>query len=140
MVTLASAIDESYVLDISSGLSDPGANVQLWKRNGTPAQKFFLSDVVSGGYRFILPVNGANSLDVANGDISSGVNVWQWSINGSDAQKWYLSYFGDGEYGITSALSRMWLDVSGGVAADGSNVQVWERNGSMAQRFKIVRE
>lgn len=139
-VSIVSALDESYVLDVSNGSWEPGSNVQLWRRNGTSAQRFYLSDVVSGGYRFILPINGANSLDVANGDISSGANVWQWSINGSDAQKWYLSYFGDGEYGITSALSRMWLDVSGGVAADGSNVQVWERNGSMAQRFKIVRE
>lgn len=139
VVSLVSAIDESYALDISAGLSDSGTNVQLWKRNGTSAQKFFLSDVVSGGYRFILPVNGANSLDVANGDMSSGANVWQWGINGSNAQKWYFSYFGDGEYGITSALSRMWLDVSAGVAADGSNIQVWERNGSLAQRFKILK-
>lgn len=139
-VSIASALDESYVLDVSNGSQEPGSNVQLWRRNGTSAQRFYLSDVVSGGYRLILSANGVNALDVANADMSSGANVWQWGINGSDAQKWYLSYFGDGSYGITSALSRMWLDVSGGIAADGSNVQVWERNGTLAQRFKILKE
>lgn len=135
--TIVSALDSSYALDIEAGSTASGANVQLYKRNGTAAQSFYVTNSLTGGARYIIPVGARNALDVQNGATYAGANVWQYSLNASAAQRWYLEYTGSSQYRIRSALSGLCLDVSAGRAANGSNIQVWDSNNTAAQRFVL---
>ena len=136
-VSLQSSIDAAYCLDVSGASSASGANVQLYGSNGTSAQKFYMSEALSDGSRFILPLTGPNALDVSNGSHESGANVQQWEVNGTAAQRWFVSNAGSGFSTIRNVASGNALDVSNGIARNSQNVQVWGFNNTAAQRFIV---
>lgn len=123
------------VLDVASGSTANGANVQVYAKNNSLAQKWDITRNSDGTYTILSAVSG-KALDVQGGSASSGTNVQQYTKNGSAAQKWRITYSGGG-FKITSALSsKLVLDVNGGSSANFSNVQIYTDNGSRGgQRF-----
>jgi hypothetical protein len=117
-------------LDVAGGSGTDGANVQIWSRNGTAAQRWSVSSAGSGAYS-IRNVGSGKCLDVAGASSQAGTNVWQFAPNGSRAQVWQLVMGTDG-LRVQSALGTT-LDVSGGASEDGTNVQAWTANGTEAQ-------
>ena len=85
--TIHSAIDSSFVLDVSGGSNYPGANVQLWSGNDTAAQTWYVSRNEDGSYSIESLCSGL-FLDVQWARLDSGANVWQYSATGTPAQKW----------------------------------------------------
>lgn len=129
----------AYGLDIDSAAMHSGANVQLWKRNGTQAQLFNVTHD-SKGYVTFTNVKSGKALEVSKSIVNSGQNVWQNAKNGSAAQKWIVQKNGSG-YIITSALdSNYVLDLSSGAVYVGNNIQLWKSNGSIAQKWSFEKQ
>ena len=133
---VSSALDNNMVLDISGGSKKNGANLQLWKRNSTDAQKF---NIKYAGERCFSVVSKCSNkaVDVCGGRKEIGTNVWQYEVNRTDAQKWYIVSCGNGYYEIISKCNGLTLDVEGGKTKMGTNIRCWESNGTNAQRFKL---
>lgn len=123
-------------LDVSGASRADGANVQVWTRNDTGAQKWRLS--ASGSGWQLLNCRSKKALDVDNAGSADGTNVQQWSSYGNAAQTWSVEYAGGGAYKLVNAGAGKPLDVAGAGGWDGANVAVWSDNGTLAQRFRLV--
>lgn len=136
---IANAGSATAVLDISGCSSENGANAQLWKRNGSGAQRFRLTyDSTLGAYEIVRCGTGL-ALDVKSADFSSGANVQQYSRNGTAAQRWLIEAREDGTYTIASAGNpSLALDAKWGSTSDGTNVRIFTANGTSAQGWKLV--
>ena len=136
---IANAGSATAVLDISGCSSENGANAQLWKRNGSGAQRFRLTyDSGLGAYEIVCCGTGL-ALDVKSADFSSGANVQQYSRNGTAAQGWLIEAREDGTYTIASAGNpSLALDAKWGSTSDGTNVRIFTANGTSAQGWKLV--
>ena len=130
-----SASDSKYALDVSAAGKDNGANVQMYSRNGTPAQDWEVENLPNG-FVTLTNVNSGKCLDVANGAHSSGSNVWQYQGNGSKAQEWLPVQQEDGSFILYSALGNgLVLDIQNGVVRDSANIWIYSINYSDAQCF-----
>ena len=135
---LRSAIGSNSVIDISGGSYSYGANAQLFKKNGTGAQKWII-DMDSNGIATIKRANTNLSLDVCSGIASSGTNIWQYGFNNTRAQKWKFVKVKDG-YNIVSAMDdNLCIDVSGGNPNNCSNIQLYSCNYTNAQLWYLDR-
>ena len=137
--TIGSAGSVTAALDISGASRANGANAQLWRANGSDAQRFTVSyDESAGAYEITCAASGL-ALDVDCADFSSGANVQQYARNGSAAQRWVIARRGDGAYTIASAGDPgLVLDAKWGSTANGTNVQLYESNGSAAQGWRLI--
>ena len=136
-----SGTSEGLALDVAGGSTASGANVQVYARNGSAAQRFHVTNALGGGRVYVISVGSRCALDVNGGSRRSGTNVHSCAINGTLAQLWRLASAGDGKTSLTSALStsreQMCLDVHAGSSRSGANVQIYASNGSAAQRWRL---
>ena len=137
--TIGNAGSATAVLDIAGCSSENGANAQLWKRNGSGAQRFRLTyDSRLGAYEIVCCGTGL-ALDVKSADFSSGANVQQYSRNGTAAQRWVIEARGDGTYTMASAGDpSLALDAKWGSTSDGTNVRIFTANETSVQGWKLV--
>ena len=133
---ISSALDNTMKLDISGGSMLDKGNLQIYKSNGTPAQKFIVEKAGAGQYT-ITSYNSGKAMDVSNGSVAAKTNVQQYTKNGTPAQKWLIRNVGDGTVYITSAKSWHPLEVRDGKAASKTNVFVNTASGSTAQKFNL---
>ena len=136
--TIGNAGSGSAMLDISGCSAENGANAQLWKRNGSGAQRFRLTyDDACGAYEIVCSGTGL-ALDVKSANFASGANVQQYAKNGSAAQRWLIEARGDGTYAIASAGDPgLVLDAKWGSTSNGTNVRIFEANGTSAQGWRL---
>lgn len=134
--TISSALDKNKALDIAGASYDDKANLQIWDKNYTNAQKFKITYIAEGYYQIEACCSG-KALDVAGAENRCGANVWQYQKNDSDAQKWLIKRAGNGYFYIISKCNGLYLDVSGAETKKGTNIHVWNFNGTDAQKFKI---
>lgn len=134
--TISSSLRKNKVLDIAGASNENEANLQLWNKNNTNAQKFKITYVGEGYYEIEACCSG-KVLDVAGAENKCGANVWQYEKNNTDAQKWFIKSTDNGYYYIVSKCNGLYLDVSGAKTRRGTNIHVWDFNGSKAQKFKI---
>lgn len=138
ILTAGSSEDGKYVLDISAGSLNNGANVQIYEKNESGAQRYYFSKD-SQGYYTITVIGTGKVLDVDSGNIVQTTNVHQWANNGSDAQKWILIKNDNGSYSIINKASGLALDVANGQFVNGSNIQVYRyTKGNKSQMFWLV--
>jgi len=76
-------------LDVTSGSTAYGANIEIWQNNGGNNQKFTFTLIDSNYFR-ITAVHSGKVLDVASSSTADGGNVLQWSWNGGNNQQWKL--------------------------------------------------
>ena len=132
------AKDMNYVLDVYGGKSDNGANVQVYRNNGTNAQGWVFRKNADDTYTMINAGSG-RVLDVYGGKDVNGQNIQQYASNNTDAQKWHLIENEDGTVTLVWAKNpRRAVDVYGGVITNSRNVQLYNTNGSDAQKFVLI--
>lgn len=127
----------SRVLDIHNFEFQDGANLELYQKNITANQVFYVK-YVGNGYYMIAALHSGKVLDVANGNRSSGTNVWTYTWNSTDAQLWRFADAGNGYYYIQNKLG-CFLDNSNGSTNLANNIIVYSFNGSAAQCWKPER-
>ena len=139
---ICSAKNNSYGFDIYGGSTSSGANIQLYKRNGSKTQTFKIKND-SNGYVTIMNVKSGKALDLYGGTVKNSQNIWQYSSNGSRAQKWIIKKNSSG-YTIISALDPNYvIDLCGGTTRSGANIQLYTDNDTIAQQWqfnKVVTE
>ena len=132
---IQTSLSQSKVLDVAAASTANGANVQIYRSNGTAAQQWKVKYIGNGIY-LISNVCSGKYLDVAAASTANGANVQQYSGNGTDAQKWKASYV-RGAYSFKNVASGKYLDVAAASTANGANVQQYSGNGTDAQRFVL---
>lgn len=134
---LVSALRRSAAVDIMWGSSADGANIQLYDRNGSGAQKWKIEYDGEDSYTIKNAANG-KSLDVAAAGVWNGTNVQLYTYNESAAQKWRLVKNDDGTYLIYSVCSGRALDITHGYSYNGANIQIYQPNRTLAQKWFLV--
>ena len=136
-------VSTGKVLDIKGNKLSSGTNVQVYKSNGTTAQRFRLSStsasLSAGTYYICLASSSSKVIEVKSGSTSNSANVQLYS-NRSTAgyQKWKITKNSDGTYKITNCYSGKVLDVKSAKAVSGTNVQQYTSNSTDAQKWKIT--
>lgn len=133
---ICSAKNNSYGFDVYGGSTSSGANIQLYKRNGSKVQTFKIKND-SNGYVTIMNVKSGKALDLYGGTVKNSQNIWQYSSNGSRAQKWIIKKNSSG-YTIISALDPNYvIDLCGGTTRSGANIQLYTDNDTIAQQWQF---
>lgn len=128
-----------YVVDVSNGSKNSGANVWVFQSNNTNAQKWKVKKD-SVGYITFINIGSNKALDVYNGNAENGTNIWQFNYNDSYAQKWIAKKNTDGSLTFLSALNSNYvLDISTGTVRNQQNIQLYQNNGTNAQKFKLTK-
>ena len=75
-----------FALDVTSSNAKNGTQIQLWERNYTNAQKFYLECI--GNDRFIIhsSINQKFCIDVSGSKNENGTKIQLYEKNGSNAQ------------------------------------------------------
>ena len=134
--TISSAIDNNYVLDVASASKSNGANIQLYRKNGTNAQKFTFRYI--DGYYQIINVASGKALDIEDGNLVPSTNVQQWMASvTNENQLFSIQKNSDGSYSFISKSTGLLLDVKSGKAKNKTNVQGYAFNSTDAQKFTI---
>ena len=134
--TISSKLAPNMCLDINQCSKGDKANLQLWQKNGTDAQKFKVQYDPDGYYTMKAMCSG-KFIDVANSGKKNGTNIWQYGANGTDAQKWFIVPDGDGYYFLLPRCNDFCMDVYGAQAKNGANIHCWYIHGDDNQRFKL---
>ena len=133
--TLTSKLSSSKRIDVNGASLAAGANVQLWDKNSTVAQQFYIEST-SDGYYTVRNIGSGKYLDAYGGVARNGVNVDQWSKHSGKSEKWTFTENSDGSYTIASALnSKYVVDVTAAKTANGTNIELWEKNSGNNQKF-----
>lgn len=134
---ICSAIDDSYVLDITGASRDNCANLELWIDNGGNNQKFAIKKI-DDKYYTITNVNSEKSIDVVRALKENGTNVEQFKHNNGDNQKWIIKNVKNDLYTIISKCNNLNINVDGYNCKNGININMWEKNNQSSQLFKFV--
>ncbi len=136
-----SALSVRRVLNLTSGSTDDGTNVQLWDFNGSDAQKFRINkcnDVGSIGDDFsALIMNTVCWKAIMIGENEKCI-LAAGSSKDIAKQLWHFEYNSDGSYYIKSYFNNKYLDVSGGSDCNGTPVGVWDSNSDLSQKWFLV--
>jgi hypothetical protein len=143
---IISALGPTVALDVKGASDKSGANVQVYTRNGTDAQKFTITNDGDNGTQIACTLSG-RCLDLASNQLKNGANVRQWDDNDTHAQRWDIAPDGKNvtiggkeypTYVIKSHGTAYAMDVSGGNATPGTNVQIFSANATDAQRWVFL--
>lgn len=141
-------------LDVKSGNSDNGTNVQLWSANANPQQKWRIEKLTDTDDRYVIRtlIDTTKGLDVASNYQSAGSNVDIWNANYShmpatntssavlDCCEWIIELNDDGTVcfvSYASGSSKMYLDAYGGGMTNGTNVIQSPYNGNPSMRWVL---
>lgn len=136
--TITAALNANFVLDVHGGSSANGANVQIYRDNASPAQRWKVTEDETG-YLTLTNEASGKVLDVHTANNHPGANVDQWASNGTRAQKW-IAINENGHITLRSALAGdqpLALDVWAGHMGSGVNVQSYAANGTAAQQWNF---
>ena len=125
-------------LDVVGASSNDGANVQLWERSDSCAQRWKIVQTLDNYYSLISSCSDNEMLDMYGASTNNGTNIQLWHNNLGDAQKWSIipaSVVADGVYTIESKIDdKKNLDVYGASSENGANVQLW----AGSQKWRIT--
>lgn len=123
-------------LDAAGAGATSGTNAQIYEKNNSVAQKYYVTSV-GGGYYAITNAASGLALDVNAGSTENGANVHLWESNGTDAQRWTVVIADGGGITFINKASGKALDVAAANASNGANVQSFERNYTDAQTWSL---
>lgn len=132
------SLASNKTLDVASGSLDNAANVQIYSRNGTPAQLWKICTDASTHLSTIMNVKSGKYIDVSNGQYKAGQNIWQYEKNNTDAQKWKIVKDGSGYRILSSHNNYLALDLYSANPCDGGNINLFTSNATPAQKFNII--
>ncbi|MBR3225753.1 MAG: RICIN domain-containing protein [Atopobiaceae bacterium] len=132
--TIRTSLNSDCVLDIRSGSTADGANVQIFSDNSSTAQVFYLQ--YEDGYYHITNVK-SNKRVVASGyGTKIRTNVCQQTSSAAASQDWAIKRDGTC-YRIVNRASGLALDVYNGEGRPSTNVWLYRQNSSLAQAWYI---
>ena len=73
-------------MDVQDGAAKNGTQIRVWERNGSNAQKFYLTCVGNDCYEIHSAINQNFCVDVNGGKNENNTKIQLWEKNGSKAQ------------------------------------------------------
>lgn len=134
--SIKSALNNNYVLDITSSSIENGGNLEIWTNGSTANQKFSVK-YLGNGYYTLQAIHSGKYIDVPGSAKEIGTNVAQWQYHGGNNQQWVIKDAGDGYYNIISRCNGLYLDITQSKASNGTNVGLWTKNDCLNQKFKF---
>lgn len=138
MYKLICGIDPGYVWDISQASKEDGANLQLYKDNGSNAQKFLFT-YAEDGYYTITNVNSEQAVGCFADELSDCVNLQQGSFAPAELQLWKLELRENGYYSLICKGNGLAADAASGTAQNGTNLQASGPNDTQTQEFRLLK-
>lgn len=135
---ISSALNSNMFVDVNGASKANGTNIQLWYRNPSIAQKWYIEYLNNGYYKIASLVDLNKSMDVDHAGTNNGVNASIYNYSNSINQQWIIKDAGDGYFNIISNCNGLYLDVANGVTNNGTNVLLWQYNGGKNQKFKFI--
>lgn len=132
---IASGNDGNLVLDINNWNKNDGGNLEVYTKNQTTNQIFYIQ--YSSGYYSIRGLDSGKFIHIQDGRNRTS-NVHQWSGKNHDNARWEIIYAGNGYYYLRNKGNGSYLDNSGGSTKAGNNVISYPFNGSNAQMWKFL--
>ena len=130
-------------LDMSGGGAPAnGTNVQLWTRNNSTAQQWYLTPqklIADGTYKLGNIANSNMQIEVSNSSWVDGGNVQIWTSHEGYCQQWHITAGSDGLYTIMNAYSGLVMDAAGWGTDNGTNVHQWTYGGGLNQKWLAIR-
>ncbi|SDY89082.1 Glucose/arabinose dehydrogenase, beta-propeller fold [Asanoa ishikariensis] len=112
-------------LDVRSGATADGTQIQLYTCNGTASQSWTRTGSTLRALGKCLDVSGGGSAD--------GTKIQLYTCNGTAAQNWSAG----ANSSLVNAASNKCADVSGNNSADSTVVHLWTCNGAANQRWTL---
>ena len=135
---ILSAARANFALDVFGGASYNGANISMWTKIGSDAQKFNLKYEASRDAYLITIPYAKKVLDLYGSKAANGTNVQIYTANGGCGQYWKIIKKSNGKYTIASSCNANYvLDVTGGSTKDGTNVLVYTNNNAKNQEWSF---
>ena len=135
---LETKLKNSLYMDIKDGSTANLAQAQVYEKDGTPVQNWYVSKESDGTYRF-KNLKSGKYLDVDSAIMENGRKVQIYSERSSScAQRWFITNE-NGSYKIASSCNKDYvLDVAGAGTANGTKVQLYKSNNTHAQRWNFI--
>ena len=121
------------VLDINNWSQENGGNLELYQKNNTTNQRFYLK-YLNNGYYSIMASHSGKYLHKK--DNSS--NVHQWDGYENYNAQWALEPAENGYYYLKNRASGKYLDNNGAETNLGNNVGIYDKNKTNAQKWRFV--
>lgn len=135
---LESVRSPGKVLDVEGGSRGDSAALQLYRKNYSDAQKFYIYKSNDGRFR-IRPVCSGKLLTCGsyfgNGEKISRMGIFQKRFADSDYQKWTFEESGKGRFYLICKANDM---IMGFDERGGGKIKLWKQNISKGQRFKLI--
>jgi len=126
--------DNSKCIDLSSGNSAYGTQIDLWDCNGLVNQAWYWKygeDMIElAGHN--LP---GMCIDVPGGQAYNGNKLWLWGCDGGDSQLW--TYDNNARTINYKADPGYCIDLPGADTTNGNQLWLWECNGGSSQVWDI---
>ena len=135
---IVSALSADRVLDVAGGSGEARANIQLYRKNNTAAQKFRIQSTGNPDEFYVTNVGSGKALDAQGGGTTAKTNVWQYNLNYTDAQIWNITSEDGQMFSFSNKKSGLVLDVSGGKTDLRTNIWLYRNNGTAAQKWILV--
>jgi hypothetical protein len=119
---ITSTLNTAKCLDDYTASTTPGAVVDIWDCNGSPAQQWTVGNSS-------VTINGL-CLDVVANATANGSPVDLWTCHGGGNQQWTV---GNGT--LVNPASGRCLDIPGFNTADGTALDIWDCNGGANQKW-----
>ncbi|MCI6637653.1 MAG: RICIN domain-containing protein, partial [Lachnospiraceae bacterium] len=125
---MANSSNKNLVLDVSATSTADGANVQVYTKNGTNAQRWVFvpaNPVPIGTYMIRSMLDTSAVMDISGSSTANGANVQLYGVNYSNAQVFIVEHQ-SGLARIENANSGKCLSVVNDKPQNGQNVHQWD--------------
>lgn len=127
----------SQCVDVPSGSTTAGLQIQQWTDNGNTAQKWTFTSLGNGYYK-IKSVASGLCLDNAGASTNAANIMIQWTDNGHIAQQWRVQDMGNGYYKLINRKSLLALNVPYSDQTPGTKLEQWYENQYDAELWQII--
>ena len=132
-----SGLNGNMCLDVAAASTQNNGNIQLYKANGSDAQRFA---IVGSGYGLytVMNVNSMRRMHLRGGSGASGTNIVQYMMGATNAQKWHIFWNKNtNKYQIQPYGKTTRVAVAGGKAVNGANIQANTADNSAGQAWTL---
>lgn len=133
---IQSGNSSSRVLDINSASLKNGANLEIYQKNKTTNQIFYVK-YRGNGYYSIRALHSGKYLHRDDG--GNGTNVHQWAGYNTYNAQWALERYSGSCFYVRNRATGKYLDNSNGSTSLGNNVGLYYQNYTYAQRWRFIR-
>ena len=133
---IASAVDQSYVLDIAWNSLYNCGNLIVFPYHGARNEAWLIEDAGGGAVRIRSALTG-KVLDVENASTQPMGNILQFSAGDKPWQRWLMTVDQNNRITFINQNSKLAMDIEGGSVSPGGNVLQFPGHGGLNQKWVL---